>query len=342
MAMGVPRQPLPALGLGLVIALATAGLAHALDTTALDLVRADLASGAFAQAQSRADSILRRRAPPDLRAMALVLAGDAAYGMGAHRLAAERYAEALLSDELPPDAPHAALALGWAELRLGRREDARRTWMRVARQFPAAPEAPIALILAAELSARTGEAVVARKLLDRVQEGHPATPAAEIAQLSRAIMALRDGRTQEGVGGLRILARSGGPSVPEERRKLLDALLDSEAGAGPERQMLLTDRYAPRLAGVTARPQRQPGDSSDSPPRSSTAPPTRTPRRACSTPCSSSRSKTRRGRRWQPWPVASSTDSRDTHPRPRCWPGWRAKPPPTRNGPSSGRATGTR
>ena len=101
-----------------------------------------------------------------MRATALVLAGDAAYGMGSYRQAAERYEEALLSDELPPDAPHATLALGWAELRLGRREDARRTWMRVARQFPADPRAAIALILAAELSDQIGEKVVARKLLD--------------------------------------------------------------------------------------------------------------------------------------------------------------------------------
>ena len=111
---------------------------------ALDLARADMASGAFAQAQSRVDTVLRARPSPRVRASALVLAGDAAYGMGAYRLAAERYEEALQSDELPLDAPHATLALGWAELRLGRREEARLTWMRVARQFPTDPSAPTA------------------------------------------------------------------------------------------------------------------------------------------------------------------------------------------------------
>jgi tetratricopeptide (TPR) repeat protein len=217
--------------------------------TVLDLARADLASGAFAQAQSRADAVLRARVSPDTRATALVLAGDAAYGMGAYRLAAERYGEALLSDELPTDAPHATLALGWAELRLGRREDARRTWMRVARQFPTDPNAPTALILAAELSAQTGETVIARKLLDRVLEGHPATPDAAIARLSRSIMAMRDGRTQEATRDLRLVARSGGPSVPERRRKLLDGLAATGAQAGPEHQMLLTNRYAAGQAG---------------------------------------------------------------------------------------------
>ena len=140
---------------------------------ALDLARADMASGAFAQAQSRVDTVLRARPSPGVRASALVLAGDAAYGMGAYRLAAERYEEALQSDELPLDAPHATLALGWAELRLGRREEARLTWMRVARQFPTDPSAPTAAILAAELSQQVGETVVARKLLDRVLEGNP-------------------------------------------------------------------------------------------------------------------------------------------------------------------------
>jgi TolA-binding protein len=128
--------------------------------------------------------------------------------------------------------------------------------MRVARQFPADPNASIALILAAELSAETGETVIARKLLDRVLEGHPAAQDAEIARLSRSIMAMRDGRTREAAQDLRMLARSGSPSVPEERRKLLDGLLATEAQAGPERQMLLTSRYAPgRLTATAARPR---------------------------------------------------------------------------------------
>lgn len=211
--------------------------------TLLNLARADLASGAFAQAQSRADAVLRARVPPGIRAAALVLAGDAAYGMGAYRLAAERYSEVLLMDELPPEASHATLALGWAELRLGRREDARRTWMRVARQFPADPRASVALILAAELSVQAGEKVIARKLLDRVLEGHPASPDAAIARLSRSVLAMREGRTQDGTRDLRVLTQSGDPSVSEERRKLLDGLMATGAHGGPERELLLTNRY---------------------------------------------------------------------------------------------------
>ena len=230
--------------------------------TRLDLIRADLAAGSFAQALSRADAALGAGISPGLRATALVLAGDAAYGTGAYRLAAERYEEALLSDELPPDAPHATLALGWAELRLGRREDARLTWMRVARQFPADPSASIALILAADLSVQTGETVVARKLLDRVLEGHPATRNAEIARLSRSIMAMREGRTRQAARELRMLARAAGPSLVEERRKLLDGLMATRAQAGPERQILLADRHAAGQAGPSATSARPPRDPS--------------------------------------------------------------------------------
>ncbi len=220
-----------------------------------------MASGAFAQAQSRVDTVLRARPSPRVRASALVLAGDAAYGMGAYRLAAERYEEALQSDELPLDAPHATLALGWAELRLGRREEARLTWMRVARQFPTDPSAPTAAILAAELSQQAGETVVARKLLDRVLEGNPSTPEAGMARLSRSLMVLREGRTQDAARELRILARSGGAAVPAERRALLDGLRATSADASPERQMLLLKHYAAAQAGPTATDARPPGDN---------------------------------------------------------------------------------
>ena len=219
-----------------------------------------MAAGAFSQAQSRMDTVLRGRPSPAIRATALVLAGDAAYAMGAHRLAAERYQEALQSDELPPDAPHATFALGWAELRLGRREDARLTWMRVARQFPADPRASTALVLAAELSAQAGEKVVARKLLDRAVEGYPGTPDADIARLNRSIMAMRDGRSQDATRDLRAVVGAGGPAVPVERRALLGSLTAASAPDGPERQMLLTDRYAtaqPGLATASASPPRE-------------------------------------------------------------------------------------
>jgi tetratricopeptide (TPR) repeat protein len=204
----------------------------------LQLVRADLGAGAFAQAQARADAVLQASPPPRVRATALMLAGDAAYGLGAYRTAANRYGEALRADQLPAEAAHTGFALGWAQLRLGRADQAQYTWVRVGQQFPADPGAPLALIRSAELAAQAGDLAGAQKRLDQVLEGYPTAPAAEIARLSRSIVALRAGRTQDAVGDLRTLALSGRPSLPQERRTLLDRLTPAGAFGGPERPLL--------------------------------------------------------------------------------------------------------
>jgi TolA-binding protein len=209
----------------------------------LELVRADLAAGAFGQAQARADAVLQASPPPRVRATALMLAGDAAYGRGAYRTAANRYGEALRADQLPAEAAHTGFALGWAQLRLGRGGQAQYTWVHVAQQFPADPGAPLALIRAAELAAQADDLAGAQTRLDRVLDGYPTAPEAEIARLSRSIVALRAGRTQEAVGDLRMLAISGRPSLPQERRKLLDRLTPAGAFAGPERPLLITNQY---------------------------------------------------------------------------------------------------
>ena len=201
----------------------------------LDLARADLAAGAFVQAQSRAESVLRTSVPARVRATALVLAGDAAYGLGAYRTAANRYGEALQADQLPAEAAHTGFALGWAALRLGRHDQARYVWVHVARQFPAEPGAALALIQAAELAAQAGDLASAQKRLDQVLESYPTAPEAELARLSRSIVALRAGRTREAVRDLRTLALSGRPSLPQERRMLLDRLSPAGAFTGPER-----------------------------------------------------------------------------------------------------------
>ena len=166
-----------------------------------------------------------------------MLAGDAAYGLGAYRTAANRYGEALRADQLPSEAAHTGFALGWAQLRLGRADQAQYTWVRVAQQFPADPGAPLALIRSAELAAQAGDLAGAQKRLDQVLERYPTAPAAEIARLSRSIVALRAGRTQEAVGDLRTLALSGRPSLPQERRVLLDRLTPAGAFGGPERPL---------------------------------------------------------------------------------------------------------
>ncbi len=221
----------------------------------LDLARADLAAGAFAQAQARAETVLAAGTTPDVRATALTVAGDASYALGAYRMAVERYREVLLSDEVAREAPHATLALGWAELRLGRREHARRTWMQLARQFPADTLTPTALVLAAELSSQAGERMMARRLLDRALEGHPDSPDTGIARLSRSVLAMREGRIEDGTRDLRVLAESGRPSVPLERRRLLDGLAAAAAPAGPERRLFLVNQFESGATPSTAAPR---------------------------------------------------------------------------------------
>ena len=220
----------------------------------LERVRADLAAGAYVQAQARADAVLQASPPPRVRATALMLAGDAAYGLGAYRTAANRYGEALRADQLPAEAAHTGFALGWAQLRLGRGDQAQYTWARVAQQFPADRGAPLALIRAAELAAQANDLASAQKRLDQVLEGYPTAPEAEIARLSRSIVAVRAGRTQEAVGDLRMLALSGRPSLPRERRMLLDRLTPAGAFAGPERQLLITNQYDAWLTVPTGPP----------------------------------------------------------------------------------------
>ncbi|MGH7413042.1 MAG: tetratricopeptide repeat protein [Candidatus Rokuibacteriota bacterium] len=207
----------------------------------LELAKADLASGAFAEAWSRAEAVLRASGPPDVRATALIVAGDAAYGMRAYKMAAQRYRKLLSKHRGAPEASHAALALGWAELRLGHREKARRAWTQLARQYPEDPRVPVALVLAAQVSSQAGDAAAARKLLDRVVESHAGSPEAGLGRLSRSILSVRDGRIQEAARDLRVLVQSSRSSVAQERQRFLDGLLTAGAEAGLERELVLTN-----------------------------------------------------------------------------------------------------
>jgi TolA-binding protein len=209
----------------------------------LDLAKADLASGALASARARAEAVLRGSAPPALRATALVVAGDAAYGMSAYKAAAQRYRELVSKHPVAPEAPRAALALGWAELRLGRREKARAVWTDLALQFPADSRVPTGLLLAAEASRQAGDVAATRKLLDRVAERYADSPDAELARLNRSLLNMRVGRTHEAASDLRVLVQSSRSSVAEVRTKLLDELLVARAEAGPGRDLTLTNRY---------------------------------------------------------------------------------------------------
>lgn len=216
----------------------------------LDRARAQLAAGAFNEAQASAEAALRAaETSSPRRATALTLAGDAAYGIGAYRTAAARYGEALQANQAHAEAAHAGFALGWSQMRIGRRDQARHTWELVARQFPEDPGAPIALVQAGEVAAQVGDLQRAQRLLDRVLETYPTGPEAQLARLGRSIVAMRAGRPAEAVDDLRRLVHAARPSVPQERRTLLEML--GTAGSRDRRrvEMRVMARYEPGLAG---------------------------------------------------------------------------------------------
>ncbi len=215
----------------------------------LERARTRLAADAFDDAQAAAEAVLEGApASSPVRATALTVAGDAAYGLGAYRTAAARYGEALQGNQPEAEAAHAGFALAWSQMRIGRRDQARHTWEMVARQFPRDPGAALALVQAAELAAQAGELDHARVLFDDALDRRPTGSEAALARLGRAIVAMRGGRVPEAVGDVRALVRSVRPSVSQERRRLLELL--GTAGSRERRrvEMRLMVRYDARLA----------------------------------------------------------------------------------------------
>lgn len=257
--MKLTRHVVPSvLALGLAVGVAAAGPADESDPTPdarlsvmLDRARGELAAGAFGEAKNSAETALRA-APARIRATALTLAGDAAYGIGAYRTAAALFGEALQANQPHAEAAHAGFALGWSQLRTGHYEQARQTWEMVARQFPDDPGAPIALVQAAELTAQAGDLPRAQGLFDRVVERYPTGPEMQLARLGRVIVAMRAHRTPEAVSDLRSLVQAARPSLVHERRALLEML--ATAGSRDRRrvEMRLMTRYEPGLtSGVS-------------------------------------------------------------------------------------------
>jgi tetratricopeptide (TPR) repeat protein len=192
----------------------------------------DVAQGAFATAQREAEALLQPGVPRAFRARALLVAADAARALGAYRAAAARYREFLGTPERGVAAPRAAMGLGWAELRHGAPDQARRSWTWLADMFPADAHAPVALTLAAELATQAGDARAAQQALDRVVTGYPAAPVTAAARLGRALTLLRRGREHDAVRELELLVRVDGPAALEQRGRLLAALAEPAAERG--------------------------------------------------------------------------------------------------------------
>lgn len=182
--------------------------------------RAALGRRDFREALGHAEAVVRAGAPDSLRAPALLVSGDAAYALQSYGPAAARYEEYLAKHRLAPDAARAAMALGWAELRNGRRERARQAWTRVADHFAGDARAPLALALAAEVASPAGKVAAGERLITQ----YPASSQAGIARLNRSIVALRAQREGDAVRDLDEVIRTHGVAVIGARRALSSAL----------------------------------------------------------------------------------------------------------------------
>ncbi len=207
----------------------------------------------FAQVQTDVAELLTQPITGDLRAPALLLAGDSAYYALDYKASIVAFRRFLEEFPAHASAPSARLSIGWAELRLGNESEARRSFADFARDLPDNPLAPDALVLAAELAATEGDSATALELLERVGEQYPEHPGAQIARLNRAILLLRTARGAEAQPLLRdfislgptspLLGRArvalgvvllNGKAPQEARNEFIEA---SGAGEGPLAQL---------------------------------------------------------------------------------------------------------
>jgi len=204
----------------------------------LRLAQLDFDTREFAQAR---DSVRKLQAdsavPADIRAAALVLGGEAAYGARDYAQAAAAYSSFLANHGSYPQAPVAGLALGWAELRGGKPDAARQRWTQFAQQSQTDPRGPEALVLAADLAGRAGDWAGAQSLLDQVVDRYPNSQYAEVATLNRTILAVRGGRGADALPELGRLVQRGSvsPYVSRARVARGAALLATGKPADAER-----------------------------------------------------------------------------------------------------------
>jgi len=176
--------------------------------------------------------MLGRRVPAGVRAGALLVAADGAYAMQAYQVAVARYGEFLSLHRDLPDAARAAMAMGWSELRRGRRTEARRAWTALADTFPGDPRAPLALLCAAEMAGRAGDSRGNRVLLDRIIRQYYASPYSSVAMMARSALAMRGQKEAEALRDLEQVIRTSGMVTVEVQRRVHGALAVPGAEAG--------------------------------------------------------------------------------------------------------------
>ncbi|PWU18448.1 MAG: hypothetical protein C5B48_14740 [Candidatus Rokuibacteriota bacterium] len=173
---------------------------------ALALAHLDFDTREFARAEEGAKGLLNEALPEDVRAKALLLAGEAAYWARDYSDAAGFYSRFLTDMPKHPAAPHVGLALGWAEFRRGHLDAARQRWAAFASEVPSDPRAAEALLLSAELAAKAGDVASAQRLFAEVITRFANTPQAQVAILNRAVLAINGGRPADALPELALLA----------------------------------------------------------------------------------------------------------------------------------------
>lgn len=206
------------------------GAATLASYAALRLAQMDFDARDFVQAKTSAQKLLAGPLTAELRAAALLLAGEAAYWSGDYEQATGYYSRFLIDLPGHPQSAQVGLALGWAELRRGRPAAARQRWTTFGRSAAGDPNAAAALILAAELAARAGDAAGAKELLEEVLAKYPQSEHAPVAALNRAILAIRAGHGKDAVSDLGRLTSRGSASPYLGRMRLARGMARLAAG----------------------------------------------------------------------------------------------------------------
>lgn len=172
------------------------------------LAQMDIEAREFRRAMDEIGGLLSRPLPPELRSAVLLLRGEAAYRAKAYEVAAESFGRFLFEFPGHPEVASANLSLGWAELRLGRRDAARQHLLNFARSFPQDPRAGETMLLAAELAAQAEDTAAARDLIEQFLSRFPNHALVPVARLNRAVLDLRARRPREALTGVRELMQS--------------------------------------------------------------------------------------------------------------------------------------
>jgi tetratricopeptide (TPR) repeat protein len=157
----------------------------------------------YGQAVADLTPVVNARDAGDVLLPALLLQGESAYQAGDFVLAAAAFRRVLTDFPNDAQAPLARMAVAWTHLRQGRRTDARRELVEVARAVPEHPAAADAVLLASELALEAGDFTAGRELVERVIASYPTHPRADFARLNLGLLRLRAGDTAGAATALR-------------------------------------------------------------------------------------------------------------------------------------------